>query len=72
MENNIKIELNSHIVQDLQNFSEILGKSPSEIINTALKDYFEKEQEKLDANTLDMDGGMTKMDFDEFWDGVDI
>ena len=72
MENNIKIELNSHIVQDLQTFSEILGKTPSEIINTALKDYFEKEQEKLDAETLDMDQGMSKMDFNEFWDGVDI
>ncbi len=72
MENNIKIELNSHIVQDLQVFSEILGKTPSEIINTALKDYFEKEQEKLDADTLDMDNGMSRMDFNEFWDGVDI
>ena len=72
MENNIKIELNSHIVQDLQVFSEILGKTPSEIINTALKDYFEKEQEKLDAESLDMDQGMSKMDFNEFWDGVDI
>jgi len=72
MENNIKIELNSHIVQDLQVYSEILEKTPSEIINTALKDYFEKEQEKLDADTLEMDGGMTKMDFNEFWDGVDI
>ena len=72
MENNIKIELNSHIVQDLQVFSEILGKTPSEIINSALKDYFEKEQEKLDAETLDMDQGMSKMDFNEFWDGVDI
>lgn len=72
MENNLKIELNSHIVQELQAFSEILEKTPSQIINTALKEYFEKEQEKLDANTLDMDGGMTKMDFNEFWDGVDI
>jgi len=72
MENNIKIELNSHIVQDLQVFSEVLGKTPSQIINTALKEYFEKEHAKLDAETLDMDGGMTKIDFDEFWDGVEI
>jgi len=72
MNNNIKIELNSEIVHDLQAFSTILEKTPSQIINTALQEYFEKEQEKLDANTLDMDGGMTKMDFDEFWDGVDI
>lgn len=72
MENNIKIELKNEIVNDLEVFSKVLEKSPSSIINEALKQYFEKEQEKLDANTLDMDGGMTKMDFDEFWDGVDI
>ena len=72
MENNIKIELNSNIVEDLKVFSKMLEKTPSKIINEALEQYFEKEQEKLQAESLDMDNGMSKMDFNEFWDGVDI
>jgi len=72
MENNIKIELTTQIVEELQAYSEMLQKSPSRIIVEALELYFENEQEKMQAQNLDMDNGMSNLDYNEFWDDVEI
>ena len=72
MEDTIKINLNATTVENLRYFAKYLEKDPSDIINEALEQYFENEQEKLQAKTLDFDNGMSNLDFKEFWDGVDI
>jgi hypothetical protein len=58
--------------ENLEAFSEILKKDKSTIINEALELYFEAEQKKLLEKNLADENAMTNLDFDEFWDGVDI
>ena len=64
--------LNSENLENLDSFSEILKKDFSTIINEALEDYFEKEQKKLLEKNLEDENAMTNLDFDEFWNDVEI
>lgn len=64
--------LSSDNLDNLESFSEILKKDFSSMMNEALEDYFEKEQKKLLEKNLEDENAMTNLDFDEFWDGVDI
>ena len=59
-------------MQNLQTFGELLKKDPSTIINEALEEYFENEQKKLLEKNLADENALTNLDFDEFWDDVDI
>lgn len=71
-EKTIKLELKANIVEELQAFSQILKKDINIILNEALEQYFKNEQKKLlEKNTHD-ENAMTNLDFDEFWDGIDI
>lgn len=73
MENNFNFKLSHKTVENLQTYSTILNKDVSTILEEALTQYFEKTQEKLEAaSTLGADHTMTNLDFDEFWDGLDI
>ena len=69
MENLIISQING---ENLENFSTILKKDKSTIINEALELYFEAEQKKLLEKNLADENAMTNLDFDEFWDGVDV
>jgi len=42
------------------------------MINEALEEYFLQEQKKLLEKNLEDENAMTNLDFDEFWDGIDI
>jgi len=64
--------LNSDNLDNLESFSEILKKDISTMMNEALENYFEKEQKKLLEKNLEDENAMTNLDFDEFWDDVDI
>ncbi len=64
--------LNRDNLENLENFQEILQKDMSSIINEALEEYFIKEQKKLLEKNLEDENAMTNLDYDEFWDGVDI
>jgi len=66
------ITINSDNLENLQNFSEILKKDFSKMMNEALEDYFEKEKKKLLEKSLEDENAMTNLDFDEFWDDVEI
>ena len=68
----LNFKLNSDNLENLENFSEILKKDISTIMNEALEDYFIKEQKKLLEKNLEDENAMTNLDFDEFWDDVDI
>ena len=65
-------KLSSDNLDNLQNFSEILNKDTSTIINEALEDYFINVQKKLLEKNVEDENIMTNLDYDEFWDDVDI
>lgn len=68
----INFELKASVVEELQIFSKLLKKDPNMILNEALQLYFESEQKKLLEKNLDDENAMTNLDFNEFWDGMDI
>jgi tRNA A37 N6-isopentenylltransferase MiaA len=70
--NNIKLEINIDNAENLQTFSELLKKDINTILNEALEQYFENEQKKLLEKNLDDDNAMTNLNYDEFWEGVEI
>jgi len=70
--NDIRIEFKQTTVENLQAFSEILKKDINTMLEEALEQYFQSEQEKLLEKNQDDENAMTNLDFDEFWDGVDL
>jgi len=64
--------LNGDNLQNLENFSEILKKDYSTIMNEALEDYFQQAQKNLLEKNLSDQNALTNLDFDEFWDDVEI
>ena len=70
--NNIRIEFKETTVENLQAFSEILKKDINTMLEEALEQYFQSEQEKLLEKNQDDENAMTNLDFNEFWDDVDI
>ena len=72
MKNDFTFELNKDIFENLQAYSEILKKDSNTILNEALEQYFENEQKKLIEKNIEDENAMTNLDYDEFWDGVDI
>ncbi len=70
--NPIKIEFKQNTVEDLQAFSEILKKDINTMLEEALEQYFESEQQKLMEKNQNDESAMTNLDFNEFWDDVDI
>jgi len=64
--------LNSDNLENLENFSEILKKDYSTMMNEALEDYFQQAQKNLLEKNLADQNSLTNLDYDEFWDDVDI
>ena len=69
---NLNFTLNNDNLENLQNFSEMLKKDMSTIINEALEDYFANEQKRLLEKNLEDENAMTNLDFDEFWGDVEL
>jgi len=72
MENTIKLELKQDTVDNLIAFSQLLHKDTNKILEEALEQYFDRAQNKLIEKGIEEDATMTNLDYDEFWDGVDI
>ena len=72
MENNIKFELKQTTVENIMAFSEILKKDVNTMLEEALEEYFQSEQQKLLEKNQDDENAMTNLDYDEFWDGLDL
>jgi len=68
----MQITINDYNLQNLETFSQILKKDVSTLINEALERYFEEQQKKLLEKNIEDENALTNLDFDEFWDGVDI
>ncbi len=69
---NIHFELKQLTVENLQAFSELLKKDVNTMLEEALEQYFENEQKKLIEKGIEEDATMTNLDYDEFWDDVDL
>lgn len=72
MNDNIQIEFKQTTVENLQLFSEMLKKDINLMLEEALEQYFESEQKKLMEKSHEDESAMTNLDYDEFWDGVDL
>lgn len=68
----IKLELSRNNMDNIEIYSNLLQKSPSNILNEALQIYFDKVEKDLATQSHDNDGANTNLNFNEFWDGVDI
>ncbi len=72
MSQDLEIEFKQATVDNLQAFSKILKKDISTVLEEALEQYFEKEQQKLTDKSHHDESAMTNLDYDEFWDDMDI
>ncbi len=72
MNDNIHIEFKQSTVENLQLFSEMLKKDINTMLEEALEQYFDNEQKKLMEKNINDENAMTNLDFDEFWDDVDL
>jgi len=68
MEEKIKIALKNDKLELLKRYAELLNKDINTMVDEALERYFIEEQEKLIAK----EQNATNLDYDEFWDGVDL
>ena len=71
-ENTLNISLKQSTVDDLIAFSELLGKDINLMLDEAIEQYLENEQKRLLEKGIEEDASMTNLDYDEFWDGLDI
>jgi len=72
MENTIKLELKQDTVDNLLAFSQLLHKDTNKILEEALEQYFDNAQKNLIEKGIEEDATMTNLDYNEFWDGVDL
>ena len=72
MENRIDFTLKPDTIENLKTFSELLKKDVSWVLEQALEEYFAKVQKELLEKNLADENALTNLDYDEFWDGVDI
>ena len=68
----MQITINEYNMQNLQAFSQLKQKDISTLINEALEEYFVNEEKRLLEKNLADENAMTNLDFDEFWDDVEI
>ena len=68
MDKSIKIEIKEDKLEGLEYYAKLLNKDINTMLDEALSQYFVSENEKLIAK----EQNMTNLDFDEFWDGVEL
>lgn len=66
------IQINEFNKQNLEIYTKILKKSPEVILNEALEIYFEEVQKALLEKNISDENALTNLDYDEFWEGVEI
>jgi len=72
MENQIHFTLSVDKIEELKLFSEILKKDYNTILDEALELYFEGVRKRMLEKNFEDENMETNLDYDEFWDGVDI
>ncbi len=59
-------------IEQLELYSNILKKEPSQIIKEALEKYFAEVEQAMLEQGMESENRLTTFTNDEFWDGVDI
>ncbi len=59
-------------VEQLKLYSKLIEKDISNILDEALEEYFIKVEKELQEKNLENENMLTNLNYDEFWDGVDI
>jgi hypothetical protein len=73
MENRrLNFTLKPDTIESLIAFSELLKKDISWIIEDALEEYFAQVQKELLEKSMADESAMTNLDYDEFWEGVEL
>jgi len=72
MKDAINIELKQDTTDNLLAFSELLHKDINKMLEEALEQYFVSEQKKLIEKGIEEDATMTNLDYNEFWDDVNL
>ena len=72
MKDTIKIEFKQSTIENLELFSQMLNKDINILLEEALEAYFDNAQKRLMENNIHDENAMTNLDYDEFWDDVDL
>ena len=72
MNDKIKIEFKQSTVENLELFSQMLNKDINTMLEEALEQYFDAVQKRLMEKNINDENALTNLDFDEFWDDVEL
>jgi len=72
MSDAIRFVLDAETLEALEAYTVLLKKDASTIVGDALKLYFEVAQKQMLEDAMYDRDAMTDLDYDEFWDGVDL
>ncbi len=72
MENSIHFTLNPDTIENLQVYAEMLDKDVSTLMEEALDAYFAEVQKRFLERNIADENAMTNLDYDEFWEGVEV
>jgi len=72
VDNRIDFTLKSDTIKSLELFSEILKKSIGEMVEEAIDEYLVNIQKQMLEKNISDENAMTNLDYDEFWDGVEL
>ena len=72
MNEDFKIVLTTVNIENLELFSKILDKDINKILNESLEEYFDNVQKQLMEKNQQDENAMTNLDFNEFWDDIEI
>lgn len=69
---NLNFTLTPANMENLENFTHILKKDTNTLLNEALEMFFLNEEKKLLEKNIADENAMTNLDFNEFWDDVEL
>jgi len=72
VDNQIDFTLKSDTIESLELFSKILKKSIGEMVEEAIDEYIVNIQKQMLEKNISDENAMTNLDYDEFWDGVEL
>ncbi len=72
MENSIHFTLKPSTIESLQAYAQILDKDVSVLMEEALEAYFAEVQKHFMEKSIADENALTNLDYDEFWDGVEL
>ena len=72
MENSLHFTLKPSTIENLQTYAQILDKDVSILMEEALEAYFAEIQKRFMEKSIADENALTNLDYEEFWDGVEL